>query len=75
METIAEEVFNNNSDYAVRKRCQDREDYLRWQATYKKKEEQLEADLAEANRMLSEKDRELSEKDKEIERLKAMLNQ
>ncbi len=35
METIAEEVFNSNSDYAVRKRCQDREDYLRWQATYK----------------------------------------
>ena len=68
MEMIAEEVFKSNSDYAVRKRCQDREDYLRW-----KKWQETEFEKAQAT--IAEQAQALSDKDKEIERLKALLNE
>ena len=68
MEMIAEEVFKSNSDYAVRKRCQDREDYLRW-----KKWQETEFEKAQAT--IAAQEKALADKDKEIERLKALLNE
>ena len=89
MEMIAEEVFKSNSDYAVRKRCQDREDYLRWKKWQETEFEKAQATIAAQEKALSDKDKTiskqdktiseqaqaLSDKDKEIERLKALLNE
>ncbi len=75
MEMIAEEVFKSNSDYAVRKRCQDREDYLRWKKWQETEFEKAQATIAAQEKALAEQAQALSDKDKEIERLKALLNE
>ncbi len=82
MEMIAEEVFKSNSDYAVRKRCQDREDYLRWKKWQETEFEKAQATiaaqekaLAEQDKIIMDKDKTIMAKDKEIEHLKALLNE
>ena len=75
MEMIAEEVFKSNSDYAVRKRCQDREDYLRWKKWQETKFEKAQATIAAQEKALSDKDKTISKQAQEIEHLKALLNE
>ncbi len=87
MEAIAQEVFNNNSDFAVRKRCRDREEYYKEKATLDRRIEKMEneieekdsvisdlgKEISEKEKALSEKDKALSEKDRLIEELRAQL--
>ncbi len=61
MEAIAQEVFNNNSDFAVRKRCRDREEYYKEKATLNRRIEKMENEIEEKNKALSEKDRLIEE--------------
>ncbi len=73
METVAEDIFTGNSDYAVRKRCQDREDYLRWQKANQIREERLKEDLEKSNLERDEARRESEAAKLELEELKAFL--
>ncbi len=68
LESAAESMYLSNEDRIVRKKCRERNDFLRSQAAKDKRIEELES-------LNSQKDLVIADKDKEIQQLKELLKE
>ena len=66
MEAIAENIYERNSDFAVRRRCEDREEYLRHQEYIKREMERMREELAKDKEAIAQKDESIAQKDNQI---------
>ena len=53
MEAVAENIYESNSDFAIRRRCEDREEYLRHQEYIKREMERMKAELEEKDALIA----------------------
>ena len=75
MAEATQALYEYNSDYVIRQKCEAREDYERYQRTLHKKLNDAEEKIQAQETLLQEQAITLSEQAKEIERLKLLLQQ
>ena len=73
MEAVAENIYESNSDFAVRRRCEDREEYLRHQEYIKREMERMNAVIEKQNESLAQKDESLARKNEELIQKDALI--